>query len=209
MCGVQTNSGFILGETKIPKFAPGGGAFFQAQFGNKFSGCLSFDYLQYAGSKYENQLEFDAFSNAFLKKENFTFTSKSLQMDFTLGWNLLSGIQKKHTQLYLLAGIGIADFHSKALFLDGRDSLYDWMSNQRISNPAHGSTVEETYEGIHMIIPVGLQYNLQMNQRAVIGIQAKYFYEHTDDIDVLNSAIWTNKWFDSLLQFNFRFAYLL
>lgn len=150
-------------------------------------------------------------------KDNFQFESKvqdfSLQMVFTLG-NISFIRPLRKTQMYLFAGLGQASFRSESEFVDQRLFIggnYELNHYFGIGtpNPNLGRQSKETYQGRHAIIPLGLGFQHSLGKNFDIGLEYKYTYTRNDDIDVYNTPIWENRWWDSYsnLRLNFEWKF--
>lgn len=152
-----------------------------------------------------------------LFKDNFEFRSRfqdfNVQMVFTLG-NISFLRPLRKTQLNFFIGAGWGAFRSKATFNDqrlyiGGDYYLSHYLGSGNPNPNLGRDVEETYDGRHLIVPfgVGLKHNLGKNFD--IGAEWRQTYLRSDDIDVYNTPIWANRWFDQYSLLNIYGAWKL
>ena len=138
-------------------------------------------------------------------KDDFNFSSKyqdySLQMVFTLG-NISFIRPLRKTQMYLFAGVGQGSFKSESEFIDqrlfiGGNYELDHYYGNGTPNPNLGQASKETYQGRHAIIPMGLGFQHNLGRHFDMGLEYKYNYTRNDDIDVYNTPIWENRWWDS------------
>lgn len=144
------------------------------------------------------------YQNPTLFKDNFKFTSIvqdwNIQMHFTLG-NISFLRPLRKTQMYLFAGLGQASFKSRASFVDQRLFLGDYYLTsyygQGTPNPNLGKDVVETYQGRNMIVPTGLGFKHYLSRYFDLGLEYRHTWLRSDDIDVYNTAIWQNRWWDS------------
>ncbi|MES2617103.1 MAG: hypothetical protein V4613_04445 [Bacteroidota bacterium] len=142
--------------------------------------------------------------NPTLFKDNFRFRSEvqdwNIQMHFTIG-NISFLRPLRKTQMYLFAGVGQASFRSKAYFTDQRLFLGDYYLTsyfgQGSPNPNLGKEVTEKYQGRHLIIPGGIGFKTYLTKRFDLGLEYRHTWLRSDDIDVYNTAIWQNRWWDS------------
>lgn len=139
-----------------------------------------------------------------LYKDNFKFKSRfqdfNVQMVFTLG-NISFLRPLRKTQLNLFVGGGWGAFHSTARFNDqrmyiGGDYYLTHYLGQGNINPNLGKDVTETYEGRHWIVPFGFGVKHNLGRYFDIGAEYRQTYMRTDDVDVYNTPIWQNRWFD-------------
>lgn len=152
-----------------------------------------------------------------LFKDNFKFKSRlqdfSLQMVFTLG-NISFLRPLRKTQMYFVLGGGWASFHSVATFTDqrlyvGGDYYLDHYLGQGKANPNLGKDVTESYDGRHFIVPFGLGVKHNLGRFFDIGLEYRQTYLRNDNIDVYNTPIWANRWFDEYGLMNVFFAWKL
>ena len=144
------------------------------------------------------------YQNPTLFKDNFKFTSLvqdwNVQMHFTLG-NISFLRPLRKTQMYLFAGVGQASFKSSASFLDQRLFTGDYYLTsyygQGNPNPNLGKDVVEIYQGRNMIVPTGLGFKHYLSSMFDLGLEYRHTWLRSDDIDVYNTAIWQNRWWDS------------
>ncbi|MBS3914734.1 MAG: outer membrane beta-barrel protein [Bacteroidetes bacterium] len=139
-----------------------------------------------------------------LYKDFFQFKSKfmdySVQAVFTLG-NISFLRPLRKTQLNFFLGVGMGNFKSKANYNDqrlyiGGDYYLSHYLGTGTPNPNLGKDVEETYDGRHIILPYGFGIKHNLGRYFDIGLDYRQTYMRTDDIDVYNTAIWQNRWFD-------------
>ncbi len=144
------------------------------------------------------------FQSPTLFKDNFRFISKvqdwNVQMHFTLG-NISFLRPLRKTQMYLFLGFGQASFKSNAKFTDQRLFTGDYYLTsyfgQGSLNPNLGKEVEEDYQGRHFIIPMGFGFKHYLSRRFDLGLEYRHTWLRSDDIDVYNTQIFQNRWFDS------------
>lgn len=144
------------------------------------------------------------YQNPTLFKDNFRFRSRvqdwNLQMHFTLG-NISFLRPLRKTQMYLFAGMGVSSFRSKAYFIDQRLFLGDYYLTSYFGagapNPNLGQRVQERYEGRHAIVPMGIGFKHYLSRMFDLGVEYRHTWLRSDDIDVYNTAIWQNRWWDS------------
>lgn len=139
-----------------------------------------------------------------LFKDFFSFRSQfqeyNVQMVFTLG-NISFLRPLRKTQLNLFVGGGMGSFRSVARFIDQR--LYiggDYYLNHYLGtgtpNPNLGKNVEQRYEGRHWTVPFGFGVKHNLGKNFDIGADYRQTYLRNDDIDVYNTPVWQNRWFD-------------
>ncbi len=144
------------------------------------------------------------FQSPTLFKDNFKFTSSvqdwNVQMHFTLG-NISFLRPLRKTQMYFFAGIGQASFKSEATFIDQRLFTGDYYLTsyfgQGTLNPNLGQSVTDNYEAKHTIVPAGIGFKHYLSRRFDLGLEYRHTWLRSDDIDVYNTAIFQNRWFDS------------
>jgi hypothetical protein len=142
--------------------------------------------------------------NPTLFKDNFRFTSMvqdwSIQGHFTLG-NISFLRPLRKTQMYLYAGIGQTTFKSKATFVDQRLFLGDYYLTSYFGtgtpNPNLGREVTEEFQDRKFMIPYGIGLKHYLSTKFDLGLEYRHTWLRSDDIDVYNTAIWQNRWFDS------------
>lgn len=142
--------------------------------------------------------------NPTLFKDNFSFTSKvqdwSVQGHFTLG-NISFLRPLRKTQMYLFAGIGQTTYKSEATFVDQRLFLGDYYLTSYFGignpNPNLGKEVTEKYDDKKFSVPFGIGFKHYLSSKFDLGLEYRHTWLRTDDIDVYNTAIWQNRWFDS------------
>lgn len=68
----------------------------------------------------------------------------------------------------------------------------------------------ETYDGRHVIIPVGLSVQWNCCDKTIVGLDMQGNYLRTDNVDVVNNPDFTNKYFDKYgtLSFSLRYKIL-
>lgn len=142
-----------------------------------------------------------------LFKDNFSFHSNyqdwSTQMVFTLG-NISQLRPLRRTHLHFFLGLGQGSFKSLARYIDqrlyvGGDYYLTHYLGKGAANPNLGQSVIEKYHGRHMIVPMGMGFSTMLSRNFDIGFETKYNYLRNDDIDVYNTAIWQNRWFDAYM----------
>ncbi len=140
-----------------------------------------------------------------LFKDNFSFNSQyqdwSTQMVFTLG-NISQLRPLRRTHMHFFLGLGQGSFKSTARFIDqrlyvGGDYYLTHYLGKGTANPNLGQNVIEKYQGRHMIVPMGVGISTKINRHFDVGIESRYNYVRNDDIDVYNTAIWQNRWWDA------------
>jgi hypothetical protein len=144
------------------------------------------------------------FQSPTLFKDNFKFTSAvqdwNVQMHFTLG-NISFLRPLRKTQMYFFAGIGQASFKSKANFIDQRLYTGDYyltsFFGQGNLNPNLGKAVTDEYNAKHLIVPAGIGFKHYLSRYFDLGLEYRHTWLRSDDIDVYNTAIFQNRWFDS------------
>lgn len=149
-----------------------------------------------------------------LFKDNFNFKSNihdwNIQAQFTLG-NISFIRPLRKTQLYFLGGIGQGWFRSEATFTDQRLTLGDYYLNsyfgQGTPNPNLGKEVTEKYEGRHLIMPFGFGFKHYLSKSFDLGLEYRMTYLRSDDIDVYNTEVWQNRWFDMYSMLNLTIGY--
>lgn len=137
-------------------------------------------------------------------KDNFQFKSNvqdwNIQTQFTLG-NISWLRPLRKTQLYFFMGLGMTSFKSKSTFVDQRLFLGDYYLTsyfgQGTPNPNLGKTVEEEFNSKHLSIPFGFGFKHYLSSKLDLGLEYRHTYLRSDDIDVYNTAIFQNRWFDS------------
>lgn len=142
--------------------------------------------------------------NPTLFKDNFSFTSKiqdwSIQGHFTLG-NISFLRPLRKTQMYLYAGIGQTTYKSEATFVDQRLFLGDYYLTSYFGigtpNPNLGKQVTEKFQDRKFSIPYGIGLKHYLSSKFDLGLEYRHTWLRSDDIDVYNTAIWQNRWFDS------------
>ncbi len=160
--------------------------------------------LQYNWGDLRGQRDYQAPT---LFKDNFSFHSAyqdwSTQMVFTLG-NISNLRPLRRTHLHFFLGLGQGSFKSLARFVDqrlyvGGDYYLTHNLGKGTANPNIGQSVTERYQGRHMIVPMGMGFSTMLNKNFDLGFETKYNYTRSDDIDVYNTAIWQNRWWDAYL----------
>ncbi|MBC7425697.1 MAG: outer membrane beta-barrel protein [Bacteroidia bacterium] len=144
------------------------------------------------------------FQSPTLFKDNFKFRSYykeyNIQMMITLG-NISFIRPLRRTQMYMFLGLGQGNFNSRATFTDQRLFLGDYYLTSYFGtgapNPNLGKDVEERYQGRHFIVPVGLGLKHSFGRRIDVGLEYRYTYLRSDDIDVYNTHIFQNRNFDA------------
>jgi hypothetical protein len=121
-------------------------------------------------------------------------------MVFTLG-NISFIRPLRKTQLNLFIGGGWGSFRSVAKYNDqrlyiGGDYYLDHYLGNGTPNPNLGKDVRETYDGRHWIVPFGFGVKHNLGRLFDIGADYRQTYLRSDNIDVYNTAIWQNRWFD-------------
>lgn len=176
--GIAAGHNFFYGDVKsAKKIVPGITLNYQLNLRRKFSVGANFQTGNYKG--YRNS------DTSF--KDNFSFSSFSNEFNLQLGYHIKINAKLSAN---VFAGFGIANFNSKAQFTDMRRFI--------TLNPNYGKNVEETYDGRHWIVPVTLQVNYQLKPQLALTCSYRQTYLRNDDIDVYNTEIWDNKWFDQL-----------
>jgi hypothetical protein len=103
--------------------------------------------------------------------------------------------------MYLFAGVGQTSFRSTATFIDQRLFLGDYYLTSYFGsgtpNPNLGKEVEEKFEARHMSIPLGIGFKHYLSKNFDLGLEYRHTFLRSDDIDVYNTAIFQNRWFDS------------
>ena len=139
-----------------------------------------------------------------LFKDDFQFKSNyqdfNVQAVFTLG-NISFLRPLRKTQLNFFMGLGWGAFKSTADFVDqrlyvGGDYYLDHYLGRGRRNPNLGLPVTEEYEGRHMIVPFGIGIKHNLGRYFDIGVDYRHTYMRSDDIDVYNTPIFANRWFD-------------
>ena len=150
-----------------------------------------------------------------LFKDNFSFRSAyqdwSTQMVFTLG-NISNLRPLRRTHLHFFLGLGQGSFKSTARFIDqrlyvGGDYYLTHYLGRGTANPNIGESVVERYQGRHAIIPFGMGFSTMLNKNFDLGFETRYNYTRTDDIDVYNTAIWQNRWWDAYMNHSLFITY--
>lgn len=150
-------------------------------------------------------------------KDNFAFKSQfqdfNVQMVFTLG-NISFLRPLRKTQMNLFIGGGWASFRSVANFVDerlyvGGDYYLDHYLGKGSPNPNLHKAVTETYDGRHWIVPFGFGIKHNLGRYFDIGVEYRQTYLRNDDIDVYNTEIWQNRWFDQYSMLNVNGAWKL
>lgn len=150
-------------------------------------------------------------------KDNFSFKSRfqdfSAQMVFTLG-NISFLRPLRKTQLNLFIGGGWGSFRSVANYIDqrlyvGGDYYLDHYLGKGTPNPNLHKQVQETYDGRHWIVPFGFGVKHNLGRYFDIGMEYRQTYLRNDDIDVYNTEIWQNRWFDQYGMLNIYGAWKL
>lgn len=144
------------------------------------------------------------YQNPTLFKDNFRFRSNvqdwNVQMHFTLG-NISFLRPLRKTQMYFFAGIGQASIRSTSHFVDQRLFLGDYYLTSYFgkgaANPNLGRATTENYQGRHMIVPTGIGFKHYLSKNFDLGVEVRHTWLRTDDVDVYNTAIWQNRWWDS------------
>jgi hypothetical protein len=154
------------------------------------------------------------YQNPTFFKDNFRFRTNTqdwnIQAHFTLG-NISFLRPLRKTQMYLYAGIGQGSYKANAYFVDQRlftgDYYFTTNLGRGTANPNLGKNVTESYEGRHLIIPLGVGFKHYISKSFDLGLEYRYTYLRSDDIDVYNTAIWANRWWDSYSFLRASFAY--
>ena len=139
-----------------------------------------------------------------LFKDNFQFESKvndwSLQAHVTLG-NISFLRPLRKTQMYVFAGIGQTSFKSTSTFIDQRLFLGDVYLTSSFGigtpNPNIGKQVEEQFQAKHLSIPFGFGFKHYLSKNFDLGLEYRHTSLRSDDLDVYNTAVFANRWFDS------------
>ena len=151
-----------------------------------------------------------------LFKDNFNFKSNfsdfSAQLVATLG-NISFLRPLRKTQLNLFVGIGWGSFRSEAMFNDQRLYLGDYYLSSYLgrgtANPNLGKDVVETGETRNLIIPFGLGIKHNLGRNFDIGLDYRQTYLRNDDIDLYNTQIQQNRFFDMYSMLNVYGAWKL
>jgi outer membrane protein OmpA-like peptidoglycan-associated protein len=139
-----------------------------------------------------------------LFKDNFKFKSNfqdfNMQMVFTLG-NISFLRPLRKTQMNLFLGGGWGSFRSVARFTDqrlyvGGDYYLQHYLGSGTPNPNLGKDVEERYEGRHWTVPFGFGLKHNLGRYFDIGLDYRQTYMRNDNVDVYNTPILQNRWFD-------------
>lgn len=137
-------------------------------------------------------------------KDNFKFRSRfqdyNIQMVFTLGnISFLRPLRKTQMNFFIGGGWGsfrsVARFNDQRLYIGGDYYLSHYLGTGT-PNPNKGLDVEETYDGRHWIVPFGFGIKHNLGRYFDIGLDYRQTYMRSDDIDVYNTAIFQNRWFD-------------
>ena len=139
-----------------------------------------------------------------LFKDNIQFESKvndwSLQAHVTLG-NISFLRPLRKTQMYVFAGIGQTSFKSTSTFIDQRLFLGDVYLTSYFGNgtpnPNIGKKVEEQFQAKHLSIPFGFGFKHYLSKNFDLGLEYRHTSLRSDDLDVYNTAVFANRWFDS------------
>lgn len=139
-----------------------------------------------------------------LYKDYFRFRSNfqdyNIQMVFTLGnISFLRPLRKTQFNLFIGGGWGsyrsVARFNDQRLYIGG-DYYLNHYFGQGTPNPNVGKDVEDRWEGRHWNVPFGFGIKHNLGKNFDIGLDYRQTYLRTDDIDLYNTAIWQNRWFD-------------
>lgn len=150
-------------------------------------------------------------------KDYFRFKSRfqdfTVQMMFTLG-NISFLRPLRKTQLNLFIGGGWGTFRSIAWYVDqrlyvGSDYYLSHYLGYGRPNPDFGKSVTERYEGRHWVVPFGFGVKHNLGRYFDIGAEYRQTYLRNDDIDVYNTPIWQNRWFDQYSLLNIYGAWKL
>jgi outer membrane protein OmpA-like peptidoglycan-associated protein len=151
-----------------------------------------------------------------LFKDNFEFKSRfndfSAQAVFTLG-NISFLRPLRKTQLNLFLGLGWGSWRSEATFNDQRLYLGDYYLSHYLgrgaANPNLGKDVVETGETRNAIIPFGFGLKHNLGRYFDIGLDYRQTYMRNDDVDLYNTSIWQNRWWDQYSMLNVYGAWKL
>jgi hypothetical protein len=138
-------------------------------------------------------------------KDFFEFRSRfqdmNVQMVFTLG-NISFLRPLRKTQMYMFVGMGVMAYRSKATFVDqrlfiGGDYYLTHYFSQGKKNPNLGKPVEERWESRNAMVPFGFGFKHNLGRLFDIGFEYRQTWVRDDDIDVYNTQIFQNRYFDS------------
>ena len=148
-------------------------------------------------------------------KDFFEFRSRfqdmNVQMVFTLG-NISFLRPLRKTQMYLFVGMGVMAYRSKATFIDqrlfiGGDYYLTHYFGQGKKNPNLGKPVEERSESRNAMVPFGFGFKHNMGRWLDIGLEYRQTWVRDDNIDVYNTMIFQNRYFDSYGMMNVNVAW--
>jgi hypothetical protein len=137
-------------------------------------------------------------------KDNFRFRTNTqdwnVQAHFTLG-NISFLRPLRKTQMYLFIGLGQAAIKAKAHFIDQRLYTGDYYLTSSLGrgnpNPNYGLQSIDRYEARHMIVPMGVGFKHYLSRHFDLGLELRHTWVRSDDIDVYNTQIFANRWWDS------------
>jgi len=152
-----------------------------------------------------------------LYKDYFKFKSRfqdfSVQAVFTLGnISFLRPLRKTQLNFFIGGGWGsfrsVARYNDQRLYVGGDYYLTHYLGNGT-PNPNLGKDVTESYDGRHWIVPFGFGVKHNLGRYFDIGAEYRQTYLRNDNIDVYNTPIWANRWFDQYGLLNIYGAFKL
>ena len=163
------------------------GAFFRYNFSNSFAAKVNFNYARIAAADSTSNILTQRARNVHFRTEIFEANIVGEFDFFSLANISRSSNSRVDFRTYAFGGIGAALFYPYAQYEDKWYSL----------RPLQTEGVENAYDEMTIIIPMGLGANLTFNKKIRLGIEVGYRFTFTDYLDDVS----TNYAFDSELPF--------